>query len=60
MDDWCAEKPPVDEVKETLRRIEEKFNAIVEIETKLDYLIAVSRNSQIKPENKKKRKGERK
>ena len=59
-DDWCEEKAQMAEFYETLRRLEEKFNAIGILEAKLDYLIALERSPKIKPENKKKRKGERK
>ena len=60
MDDWCKEETQTDKFEEFLNRLEEKFNTLSVIEAKLDYLIAVARKSQVEPENKKRRKGERK
>ena len=59
-DDWCEEKAQMAEFYETLRRLEEKFNAIGVIEAKLDYLIALERSSPVERCLEKKRKGERK
>ena len=59
-DDWCKEKAQMDEFGKSLHRLEEKFNAIAVLEIKLDYLVSLAKSPKIKPENKKRRKGDRK